>query len=66
MKKYLFIAIVAIGGLATSCTTDNDYLENPNLNDTPKHSDYQDIITQRDSTGVSDTGGQTGNNPIKP
>lgn len=66
MKKYLFIAIIAIGGLATSCTTDNENFETPKVNDVPKHVDYQDMVIYADTTGIIDTGGQGGSTPIKP
>lgn len=66
MKKYLFLAIVAIGGLATSCTTDNEIFETQKVSEVPKHLEYQDIEISSDTTGIIDTGGQTGNNPIKP
>lgn len=65
MKKYLFIAIIAIGGLATSCTTDNDF---PTSKTNPEVQEFDYTLMQKveDTLGEGDTGGDTGNNPIKP
>ena len=66
MKKYLFIAIVAIGGLTISCTADNDMFSTSNTN--PKNQEFDAFSMQKvnDSLSEGDTGGQTGSNPIKP
>lgn len=67
MKKYLFIAIVAIGGLVTSCTTDNDF---PTSKTNPEIQEFDYTLVQKDGDTIGidegDTGGDTGNNPIKP
>lgn len=65
MKKYLFIAVVAICGLATSCTTDNDF-PTSKTNSEVQEFDYTLMQKDGDTLGEGDTGGQTGNNPIKP
>lgn len=65
MKKYLFIAIVAIGGLATSCTTDNDFPTSKTKLEVQEF-DYTLMQKDGDTLGEGDTGGDTGNNPIKP
>lgn len=65
MKKYVAIVLIAIGSVGLSCTTDEIYdksetYENTELEDLPlNHKD-------NDSIGIGDTGGQGGNNPIKP
>lgn len=65
MKKYLFVAIVAIGGLATSCTTDNDF-PTSKTNSEVHEFDYSLVQKDGDSIGEGDTGGQGGTTPIKP
>lgn len=65
MKKYLFLAIVAIGGLAISCTTDNDF-PTSKTNPEVQEFDYTQMQKEGDTLSEGDTGGQTGNNPIKP
>ena len=62
MKKYLFIAIIAIGSLTASCTTDNDVFPISKTNSEVQELDYS--LSQKD--GDSDTGGQGGSTPIKP
>jgi len=67
MKKYLFIAIAAIGGLATSCTTDNDF---PTSKTNLEVQEFDYTLMQKDGDtlgeGEGDTGGQGGTTPIKP
>ena len=65
MKKYLFIAIAAIGGLATSCTTDNDF---PTSKTNPEVQEFDYTLMQKegDTLGEGDTGGQGGTTPVKP
>ncbi|MFT6637670.1 MAG: hypothetical protein ACJAYP_000226 [Flavobacterium sp.] len=66
MKKYLFIAIVAIAGLTTSCTTDNDVFPTSKTNPKVQEFDYTLIQKEGDTLGEGDTGGQGGSTPIKP
>lgn len=67
MKKYLVIAILAIGSLTTSCTTDTDEISASKTNVATQE---LNTSTQKDGDNSEendvDTGGQTGNNPIKP
>lgn len=67
MKKYLFTAIVAIGGLVTSCTTDNDFPTSKTNSDVQQF-DYSLVQKEGDTIGINDgdTGGQGGTTPIKP
>ncbi|CAM3963211.1 hypothetical protein FLCU109888_11215 [Flavobacterium cucumis] len=65
MKKYLFLAIVAIGGLATSCTTDNDF-PTSKTNLELQEFDYTLMQKDGDTLDEGDTGGQGGSTPIKP
>lgn len=66
MLKNSGLTILVIGAFSTSCTTANENFESIKTNDTPKHVDYSDMVTHGDTTRIGDTGGQTGNNPIKP
>ncbi len=67
MKKYLFIAIVAIGSLVTSCTADNDF---PTSKTNPEVQEFDYALMQKDGDTLGesegDTGGQGGTTPIKP
>lgn len=65
MKKYIFIAIIAISGFTTSCTTDNDF---PTSKTNPEVQEFDYSLVQKDgdSIGEGDTGGQGGTTPIKP
>lgn len=65
MKKYIFIAIIAIGGFTTSCTTDNDLFPTK-VNSENQEFDYSLIQKDGDSISEGDTGGQGGSTPIKP
>lgn len=63
MKKSIFIAVIAFGSLATSCTT--DAYELPESKNT-SISEENTMQNEFDSFSKEDSGGQTGNNPIKP
>lgn len=65
MKKYLFIAFVALSSLTISCTTDKDF---PTSNSNTKVQEFDNALMQKDgdSIGEGDTGGQGGSTPIKP
>lgn len=67
MKKYIFIAIIAIGGFTTSCTTDNDFPTSKKSEEVPEF-DYTLMQKDGDTIGIDegDTGGQGGSTPIKP
>jgi len=67
MKKYLVIAFLAIGSLTTSCTTDTDEISASKTNVATQElntSMQKDGDNTEESDG--DSGGETGNNPIKP
>jgi hypothetical protein len=69
MKKYLVVACIALGGVLVSCSNDdNEVLSTPKVNLEPQVFDYSVALKEGDSIKVSegDTGGQGGNNPIKP
>lgn len=61
MKKYFFLAFVAIVTFATSCTSENDTMQT-SQNQTIDYSFFQ----KSNDTLVIDTGGQGGSTPIKP
>lgn len=67
MKKYLFIAILAIGGFTISCTTENDF---PTSKTNIEVQEFDYTLMQKDgdtlNEGIGDTGGQGGTTPIKP
>lgn len=65
MKKYLVIAIIALGGISVSCSADDtEELATP-IEDIENNT-LDTAHFQKDSIGIGDTGGQGGNNPIKP
>ncbi|MEL1247687.1 hypothetical protein [Flavobacterium helocola] len=69
MKKYLVVAFIALGGVLVSCSNDdNEVLSTPKVNLEPQVFDYSVAQKEGDSIKISegDTGGQGGNNPIKP
>lgn len=66
MKKYLFIAVIAIGGFTTSCTTDNDVFPSSKANSEVQEFDYTSMQKDLDTLDDGDTGGQGGTTPIKP
>ena len=69
MKKYLVVAFIALGGVLVSCSNDdNEVLSTPKVNLESPEFDYKKKKKEGDSTKISegDTGGQGGNNPIKP
>lgn len=66
MKKYAFIAFIAISSLVTSCTTDNDVLPTSKVTLDDSSIDYSLMQKEGDSIPEGETGGETGNNPIKP
>lgn len=67
MKKYIFIAIIAIGSFTTSCTSDNDLFPTKG-NSENQEFDYSLMQKESDTVGINegDTGGQGGSTPIKP
>lgn len=65
MKKYIFVAIIAISGFITSCTTDNDFPTSKKNHDVQEF-DYTLMQKDGDTIGEGDTGGQGGSTPIKP
>lgn len=60
MKKYILLLGIVVCGFAASCTTDTETFESKQVNE---YELYQKSI---DTLGEGDTGGQGGNNPIKP
>ena len=69
MKKYLVVAFIALGSVLVSCSNDdNEVLSTPKVNLESPEFDYSVAQKEGDSTKISegDTGGQGGNNPIKP
>lgn len=60
MKKYIVILGIVVSGFAASCTADTEGFEKKKGNDTELYE------KDGDSLGEGDTGGQGGNNPIKP
>lgn len=66
MKKYLVLAIIAIGSFTVSCTADNDFLPSSKSNFDNQEFDYSLIQKEGDTIGEGDTGGQGGSTPIKP
>lgn len=67
MKKYLVIAIIVLGGISVSCSADDkEELIAPTINSEHYTFDTSIIQKELDSIGIGDTGGQGGNNPIKP
>lgn len=69
MKKYLVVAFIALGGVLVSCSNDdNEVLSTPKVNLESPEFDYSVAQKEGDSTKIceGDTGGQGGNNPIKP
>lgn len=66
MKKYLFLAILVIGGLTTSCTTDDAMFPISKTNIKFQEFDYSIVQRVGDSIEDGDTGGQGGSTPIKP
>lgn len=66
MKKYIFIAFVAIGVFTTSCTTDNYSI--PETRKKLEIQEFENTLMQNraDSISAGDTGGQGGSTPIKP
>ena len=68
MKKYLVVAIIALGGVSVSCSSDdNEVFSTPKVNFEVQEFDYTVSQKDGDTLGLGeDTGGQGGNNPIKP
>ena len=69
MKKYLLVAFIALGSVLISCSNDdNEALSTPQIEIESQEFDYTLSQKEGDSTGITDgdTGGQGGNNPIKP
>ena len=66
MKKYLIIALIAIGGFTISCTTDHEIVPNSNQNLENQELDYVLIQKQGDTISSGDTGGQDGHLPTNP
>ena len=69
MKKYLVVAFIALGGVLVSCSNDdNEVLSTPKVNLESPDFDYSVAQKEGDSIKIDegDTGGQGGNNPIKP
>ena len=65
MKKYVFIAFVALSSFAIPCTTDKDF---PTSNSNAKIQKLDNTLLQKegDTIAEGDTGGQGGSTPIKP
>ena len=69
MKKYLVVAFIALGSVLISCSNDdNEALSTPQIETESQEFDYTLSQKEGDSTVMTDgeTGGQGGNNPIKP
>ena len=67
MKKYLVVAFIALGSVLVSCSNDdNEVFSSPKVNLEPQEFDYSVVLKEGDTIGEGDTGGQGGNNPIKP
>lgn len=69
MKKYLVVAFIALGSVLVSCSNDdNEVFSSPKVNLEPQGFDYSEAQKDGDTIGIDegDTGGQGGNNPIKP
>ena len=66
MKKYLLVAVVAIGSITVSCTADYDVIPVSDSNSAIQEFDYSLMARDGDSLSEGDTGGQGGSTPIKP
>lgn len=69
MKKYLMVALIALGVISVSCSTDdNEVFSTSKVNLELQEFDYSVAQKEGDSIKIDegDTGGQGGNNPIKP
>lgn len=59
MKKLLFIAILAIAGMQTSCSNDSETVT-PTTKVTPSQDDFSSMLRDGDTLSDGDTGGQGG------
>ena len=61
------VALIALGVISVSCSTDdNEVFSTSKVNLEPQEFDYSLTHKDGDTIGEGDTGGQGGNNPIKP